>query len=218
MAGKQTVTSNSTMKVKNFTGGYYFIDITTSNVKMSSGKMTDQMKKMMERTITVTMDKYGTPKKDGSGVSPGLQQMMNSLSTSSSGLMFPKKPVRIGESWSNTIDLGSAMSQMAKTQGMMKGMKSGGKMTATFKLTKLDGSNAYVSASLNGTMNIDLSGMPMPKNQKAPAQGMKMTMTINGTGQYTVERATGMLVNSGMTMKVNTMGGVSTTTASSKRI
>ncbi len=212
----QTITSTSSMNVKSFSGGYYTISVTSSNVKVTGGGNAEMTKKMMEgRSTTMVMDKFGSPKIDAKNMSAGMQQMMNGLGNNGAGVMFPKHPVKVGETWSNTVDMGKATAAAMKANGAA-GAKTSGKLTVTFKLLKLDGSTATISSSLTGSMDMDMSGMAGANAAKG--QPMKMSMTMSGGGSYTIERATGMMTGSNMKMNVGVMGQNITTTMTSKKI
>lgn len=216
MMGNQNVSSVASMNVKGFSGGYYTIVMTTSNVKITGGRgNSDDMKKLMEgKSMTMSIDKYGAPKLDKSKMSGGMQQMMNGLGGQGASLVYPKKALNVGDTWSNTIDLGSAVSAAVKSQGAGNGVKSTGKMTMNYKLVSVSGSTATISCQIKGSMNMNMgSGKSTPKGQPS-----SFDMTMTGSGQYSVERSTGMLTTSNMKMNVGVMGTTMSTSVSSKRI
>ncbi len=217
MMGNQNVSSVASMNVKGFTGGYYTIVMTTSNVKITGGRgNSDDMRKLMEgKSMTMSIDKYGAPKLDTSKMSGGMQQMMNGLGGQGASLVYPKKALNVGDTWSNTIDLGSAINAAVKSQkGAPSGMKSSGKLTMNYKLVSVNGSTATISCQLKGSMNMNMgSGKTAPKGQPS-----SLDMTMTGSGQYSVERSTGMLTTSTMKMNMGVMGTTMSTSVSSKRI
>lgn len=199
--GNTTTTMTITQKVLSFANGYYKVENTTSNYKNSGGmggaKNAEQMKKAIEgKKMVMLFDKFGAMKVEGQGNQPkGMQEMMGAMSGQGSGMLFPTKPVKIGDTWSKTIDIGSMMG--AATQGQGKGT---GKITMTYKLVKVVGSSVMISATQKGSMNMSM-GSP-----KAGSQPMTMSMTFSGTGSLSVDRTSGTLNSSTMKMNMGVMG------------
>lgn len=197
--GNSSMTATNVQKILSVTGGLYKVQTTLNNVKMDGGMGASVKKAIEGKPSVMSIDKYGAIKFDASG-SPGMQQMMGGMGGQSIGMQFPKKAVKVGESWTHTIDMGAMMGSMMKSQAKGADVKSSGKTTMTFKLVKIDGSSATINCSVSGTMSMD---MKAPSGASGGPQQMKMTMSMNGSGQYSVERSTGMLQSSNMKTNIN---------------
>ena len=187
-------------KVLSGTGGVYKIQSTTSNVKSDAAAGGDGMKKLMEgKSTLMTIDKYGTVTFDPKGAGGAASQMMGGFNGQSIGMAFPKKPVKVGDTWTSSLDMGKMMNSMMKGQTGKAKVSTTGMMNMKFKLVKVDGSSASISCTVSGNMNMDMTG---PGQGGAP-QAMKMSTTISGTANYSVDRATGMPINSTTNMTMN---------------
>ncbi len=196
--GNSTTSMMVAMKVLGLENGYYKLQSTTSNVKTTGGPgaSSEATKKAMEKTTILYMDKHFKPKMDTSK-SADMQSMMSGMNSAFSGVTFPSKPVKIGESWTNTIDMGALISGAAKGQKGAAGMKSTGKVNLTYKLLKADASSVLIGLSIAGTVNMDVPG--------AKGAGMKMSMSMSGGGTSSMERGTGTPISSStkMNMQMN---------------
>ena len=193
-------------KVAGFENGYYKLLSTTSNVKVTGGMgNSDKVKKGMEKTTTMYVDKHFKPKMESANQSPDMQKMMSGMNSAFSGVTFPSKPVKIGESWTNSIDMGAIMGAAAKGQKGAEGMKSSGKVNLTYKLLKADAGSVTIGMSISGTVNMSMAG---GKGAPGGPQGMKIAMTMSGGGTSSMERATGTPLNSStkITMQMNFAG------------
>ena len=200
--GNSTTSMITTTKVAGFENGFFKLQNTPSNVKMTGGMgATEQSKKAMEKPSVIYMDKHFKPKMQGNE-SAQLQQMMGGMNSAMSGITFPAKPVKVGESWTNSIDMGKMMGAVAKGQAGAQGMKSTGIITMTYKLQKADSTSITIGMTMKGTVNMDMSGGGGAKGGPA----MKMSMTMTGGGTSSMERNTGIPIGSNMKMTMQ-MGG-----------
>jgi Family of unknown function (DUF6263) len=201
--GNSTTSMTTTTKVLGIENGFYKLQSTPSNIKMTGGMgANDQVKKAMEKPSTIYMDKHFKPKVAANS-SAGMQQMMGGASNPMAGITFPSKPVKVGETWTNTIDMGAMMGAASKGQPGAAGMKSSGKLTLTYKLLKIEASTVTIGTTLSGTVNMDMAG---GKGTSGGA-GMKMSMTMSGGGTSTMERSTGIPIGSDSKMSMQ-MGGM----------
>jgi hypothetical protein len=207
----------TTAKVLGFEGGFYKIQNTPSNVKVTGamGATGDQMKKAMEKPTITYIDKHFKPKLAKTG-GAGMQQMMGGMNEAFSGITFPAKPIKVGDTWNNAIDMGQMMSGSKSTPA---GVKADGKMNITYKLLKVDSSSVLIGMTISGTVNMDMSGA---RGAGGNGQQMKMSMTMSGGGTSSLERSTGIPLgsNTKMTMGMN-FGGQPmniTQTITTKRI
>jgi hypothetical protein len=147
-------------------------------------------------------------KMEGQGNQPkGMQEVMGALNGQGTGMLFPTKPIKVGDTWGKTIDMGSLMGAATKGQG-----KGSGKLTLTYKLVKIDGSKVVVSATQKGSMNMTM-GAP-----KGGGQPMSMAMTFNGSGTMNVDRATGTLVSGSNKVNMGIMGQQMVMSMTTKKI
>ena len=91
------------------------------------------------------------------------------LGKGAQGISFPAQPVRVGESWGATVDVGRA------AQGLMTGQ-----VPVTYRLVRLAGGVATVSMDVTG--KTDLKAGPQP-----------MTMAMRYRGTFDVDARTGLL-------------------------
>ena len=215
--GNSSTSMTTTSKVLAFENGFYKLQSTNSNVNVTGGAgATEQVKKAMEKSTTMYMDKHFKPKFDKAGA--GADQMLSGMNSAFSSITFPSKPVKVGDTWNNSIDMGSMMGAMTKGQKAAAGMKATGVITVTFKLLKIDGSSVTIGSSMNGSVNMDMSGM----KGAAGSQATKMVMKLSGGGTSSMERSTGIPIGSSMkiTTQVNAGGQSfsSTQTIATKRV
>ena len=205
--GNSSTSMTVSVKVLGLENGYYKLQSTTSNVKVTggAGAGSDQMKKAMEKSSTMYVDKHFKPKLDAKNASVDMQNMMSGMNSAFSGVVFPSKPVKVGETWTNVIDMGAMMNGLAKGQKGADGMKTTGKINLTYKLVKADSTSVLIGLSIAGTMNMDMSG---GKGAGAQGMNMKVSMTMSGGGTASMERATGTPIgsNTNMNMTMN-IGG-----------
>ncbi|MBI1333195.1 MAG: hypothetical protein GC165_09975 [Armatimonadetes bacterium] len=197
-------------------GGYFKFDISTSDVKVTGGAgNSDQMKKMMEgQHQTMLIDKYGSVKADPkAGGNAGMQAIMKSLGNNAIGVAFPKKPVKIGETWAQTIDLGAIMKTVMASRGGTAPATTG-TIKIVYKLVKFDGKTATIGSTTSGTMNMDMGA----GKASAKGQSMKMSMTISGTSTSVLERSTGLPLSTTMKMTMGFMGNNIPMSTTMKRI
>ncbi|MEI7985052.1 MAG: DUF6263 family protein [Armatimonadota bacterium] len=198
--GNSTTSMVMTTKILSFEGGYFKLENTPSNVTVSGGMgKNDTAKKAMSKPTTIYLNKQYKPKSSGKDMS-GIEQMMGGMSGAMSGFAFPNKPVKVGETWTTSFDMGQAMGAAAKGQPAAQGLKSAGKLNTTYKLLKADANTVTVGVTVGGTMNMDMAG------GKGGGQGMKMSMVLSGSGTSTFERNTGIPISSSMKTSMQMAG------------
>jgi hypothetical protein len=116
----------------------------------------------------------------------GMDSMINSMS---SNISYPNHPVKVGESWTTSLDMGKAMGAMGGGMGLSAGTS---KIPVTFRLVKISNQGgktvAAVRVSMNGVMNL------------GGAQAMKMNLDSSGT--INIDVANGMTLNQMMTSTI----------------
>lgn len=159
-----------------------------TDVKGEGGNMIKQMMadgnpKKGEK-FTVDYDSLGKAKSDAD--KPNTSNLVDALGFN--GVTFPQRPVRVGESWTNTLDL-TAMGRGGPGMGM--GLEP---IPVTIRLQAIEGSGA----DRVGVFKITSSASPSTKG--APGN-MKMSVSIDGTAR--INLASGLLVNSSATADTN---------------
>ncbi len=196
--GNSGMSMTTNTKVLSFEKGFYKLENTPSNVKMTGAMSSGNAGKTMEKPSIMYMDQHFKPKLAGNG-SAGMAQMMSGMNNAYAGITFPSKPIKIGETWTNSIDMGQAMGAAAKAA---PGMKSSGKMNMTYKLLKVEGNSVLIGLNISGSVNMSMAGA---QGQPGGASGFKMSMTFSGTGTSSIEKNTGIPIgsNTKMTIKSN---------------
>ena len=123
------------------------------------------------KTSTTTVDELGNVK-SASGLGAN-------MASGSQGVAFPKNPVKVGQSWTSTVD-------MSKTMGPAGGA---GKIPVVYKLVSLSGGTATLAVTMNGTTTMKMGAQPM-------------AMRMMSKGTMAIDTATGMMKS--MSMNVNT--------------
>ncbi|HLO98277.1 MAG TPA: hypothetical protein VK171_06755, partial [Fimbriimonas sp.] len=100
MMGANNTTINSTLKVLSFTNGQYKI----------LSKFEGGSAKAGSNDLTLLVDKYGATKMSGASGPKGMEAAMSSFGSSITGIAFPKKPLKVGDTWTQEFDLGKLMS------------------------------------------------------------------------------------------------------------
>jgi hypothetical protein len=196
--GDSTTSMNSLVKVLSFESGFYKLQSTTSDVKITGGQADTAEKnaKSMEKQTTSYVDKNFKIKIDPKDVAkdPASKDLLNGLTQAFSSISYPTKPVQIGETWTNSIDMGAMMKAMIPDPNA----QATGKLNMVFKLVKADDSTISIDTTVSGTVNLEMSGIG---SQAA-------TMKFNGTSTSTMERATGTPIDtsSKMTMDMDIAG------------
>ncbi|MEI8281738.1 MAG: hypothetical protein WCG75_04980 [Armatimonadota bacterium] len=180
--GDSSTSMKTLVKVLSFADGYYKLQTTTSDVKVTGGPAdTSEIAKSMEKESTTFVDKNFKFKLDTKGADKDAKskEMMNGLTQAFSGVTFPAKPINIGDTWNNSIDMGALMKGMIPDPSA----KVEGKVNLVYKLQKADETSVTIETTMSGTVNIEFSGQTI-------------TMKISGSGTSGMERATGTPLNS----------------------
>ena len=195
--GNTSSTSTVTTKVLSFEQGFYKLEATTSDTKITGGTGDNtEAAKAANTVMTMYMDQHFKPKFDAGSGSDDVQKLLKSMGSAFAGVTYPSGPVQIGDTWTRSIDFGELMSAIIKTQKGENSLKASGKINLTFKLVKADESAVAISSTIGGTITMDMS---------ETAGGMKIPMTFSGGGTSSMDRATGIPLNSDtkMNMQMN---------------
>ena len=190
--GSVSVSALSGVKVLSFTNGYYRVETKVSNVKNASNSPAAPTK---DKVTILDYDVYGAVKVDPKTQSAGPNQVMNNFNNQALGMQFPRKPVKVGDTWTNSVDLGKLFS------AFMKGAsKAVGTVKLTFKLVQITPKTATITCAIKGA--VDMHILSQAKG-KAP-QNVQVSLNMNGDGQYAVDRSTGVQETSNMKMEITT--------------
>lgn len=198
--GDSTTSMNSVVKVLNLESGFYKLQTTTSDVKITGGQADTAEKnaKSMEKQGVTYVDKNFKFKLDPKDAAkdPANKDLLNGLTQAFSSISFPTKPVQIGETWTNSIDMGAMMKAMIPDPNA----QASGKLNMVFKLVRADDSIVSIDTTMSGTVNLEVSGSGYPA----------ITIKFSGASTSTMERATGtpLDTNSKMTMDMDIAGQV----------
>ena len=179
--GDSSTSMKTQVKVLSFADGYFKLQTTTSDVKVTGGIAdTTEIAKSMEKESTSYVDKnfkFKLDAKEAEGDAKN-KEMLNGLTQAFSGVTFPAKPISIGDTWTNSIDMGALMKPMIPVPDA----KVVGKANMVFKLLKADETTVTIETTMSGTINIDVSGQ-------------SISMKLSGGGTSSMERATGTPLN-----------------------
>lgn len=189
--GQSSFNAKSTIKILSFKNGYYQVQTVVSNTKTSG---TGSSAAPSESKTILDYDKFGAVKFDKNR-NDGAQQLMSSFSNQTLGMQFPHKPVKVGDTWQNTVDMGGLAAALVKSGSE----KPHGKLTLTFKLVQVTAKNATVSCGVKGSMTM----MVTPAAKKG-GKKVEVVTSFSGNGQYSIERSTGVYLASNMKLQVDT--------------
>lgn len=160
----------------------------------------------MKMVMLVSPDGSSTPEKM-EGMPKGMSSMFGpGKSGSGVSVQFPKKPIKVGDSWSETMDLGKMMGEGMKQAGPgVKNTKSDGKLTITNKLVSVSGGKATIRQTISGSADM---GGSAAGGKDGKAQSFSMKMGFSGGGDVVIDVATGIMISSTMkqNMSMNMMG------------
>jgi hypothetical protein len=180
--GDTSTTLKTLVKVLSLKDGYYKLQTTTSDVKITGGATdTSEIAKTMENESITYVDKNFKFKLDAKDVEkdPKNKEFFKGLTQAFSSITFPTKPIEIGDTWTSSIDMGTMMKSMLPDPNV----KVDGKVSMVFKLVKADSATITIETTMNGTMNMEFARQ-------------NMSMKLSGGGTSSMERSTGTLLNS----------------------
>ena len=159
-------------------------NLTTTQTKLGKAKVTvpagSPMASAKPQMEAASSNKTSTTVIDDLGNLKRVEGMGSGMGLGSQNVSFPKKAVKVGDTWTSTVDMGKMMPA---------GGSASGKIPVVYKLVSLKGGVATLAMTMNGTTNV-----------KAGAQAMTMRMMSKGT--LAIDAATGMMRS--MNMNVNT--------------
>lgn len=169
-----SLTSTSTMKVvEKKPDGYAVVEVSVDDVKAQSANA--MVSSMVQGALGGMKGSKTTMEIGPTGTIRGATGQAGNL-TGLTGMGFPDRPIKVGDTWTTEIDLGKTMPQTPGAPQV------GGKpLKVTYKLTSLTPSTAQISLSMTG--NADVSGT-------------KDAITIDQKGQMTFDRKLGQVTRS----------------------
>ncbi|RYG19407.1 hypothetical protein EON82_21495 [bacterium] len=151
--------------------------------------MKSQMEKQGGGVVgTVSINEFGEVKgfdAKGSGQNAAMaQQMSGGVLSGLQGVSLPKRAVKVGDTWSSSIDMGKAVGMGMGAPGASQ------KMPVTFRLASIENKGgkrlARVAMTMKGSMKVNAGGQQVP-------------ITMNMSGHSLFEIATGLTVGTSMT-------------------
>lgn len=181
-----------TMKAISRSGDVTTIETKTENAKVTvpAGSPMAGMKDMMEKqlagkTATIKMNSHY----QSVGSTNGMLSSMNSgPGGAMSGMSLPNHPVKVGDTWNSSLDIGKT-----SKGAQMGGMSMSGKLPIKMKLVSVSGGKAKIAVTISGTMT-----MGMPAGAGAPA-GQKIATKMSVVGSCSINVSDGTLISSTMT-------------------
>ncbi|MBL8088539.1 MAG: hypothetical protein JNM85_10785 [Chthonomonas sp.] len=175
----------------------------------------DGVKQMKDKPVKMDVSPKGKILKQGSSVDDQASMAIQGMSQAIGfqGILFPDKPVKVGETWNSKLEF-------SKLMGGMGSMLQGGKMsmddvpveTKFVRVETLNGRTIGVfEMKMNGKPKMTMS-MPGDAKTKSSGMGMSMDMEISGLTTLRVDTKTGMLESSNgttnmkMLIKMSGMG------------
>lgn len=164
-----------TIRVVSRTADTTTIETKTGPAKPDPGSPMGRMPQAGKATVArMTLDQYGTPKGGTTGAGPAAA-MMNSMGGNTQGVLFPKGPVKVGDTWTQSIDMGKIMSS-----AKMGGMKMQGKFPLAYRLASLKGGVATITMTSKGNLTMAMGAQPI-------------NATLNMRSTIQIDAATGLM-------------------------
>ena len=123
------------------------------------------------------------------------------------GIVFPKDGVKVGDKWTNKVDI-------AKQMGLPPNVEvKNPDMTVTYVLKSIDRNGDRAVISINATGNPSISSQMMAGgrgsdgNTQTQARTMTFKMTMSMTGTATLDLSSGVLRTAEYRLKIGTDGG-----------
>jgi len=153
-------------------------------------------KMMKGKSVQMTINDLYEPQ-GAKGMPMGLDSMFQG---GGQNVVFPVKPVHIGDSWSSELDLGKMLGGMFGGKSSSLTVK--GKIPLQFKLLKISGA---------GPKSTALVGIVM-KGNVTMQMGQSVDIAMDGAGTFLIDIASGMTIGSDMKMTTH-MGAQGTSMA-----
>lgn len=155
MSIKQTMPM--TIRVVSRTADLTTVETKTGSARFGVGSPMAGAPQAKPVVMRMTIDQFGTPK-GGAAAGPAAA-MMNSMGGSTQGVLFPRGPVKVGDTWTQSIDMGKVMSG-----AKMTGMKMQGKFPLVYRLTAYKGGIVTIVMTSKGKMTMAMGTQPINAN------------------------------------------------------
>lgn len=201
------------VKVTSKKGDRYKMSVSVVDAKVSAkagtpmanqAKQIENQLKSMKFTADYGLrgNSQGAPTFSGAGSQA--QQMMGGMAAMNMGFMgmeFPQAPVKVGSSWTTTMDL----AKMMKASGLPASVVvTGGPLLVKYTLKGLNGKAANIAYTISGKVNMSITN---PQNN----QKLNMAMSMAGNGISVVDVATGLQRTNTSNTTMNMSGPASMT-------
>lgn len=191
------------MKVTKATGAAFTVETTILDSKvLGSGDkegmgtmVAGQMTQVKGTKTSANYTPLGKPT-SAAGAAPSTDQMLNDFGRALGfqGLVFPGKPVKVGDSWNSVVSLDRAMGALAKTMGGSAKMDSIPVKTTFVKVEQAGNKKV-------GVFNIVMAGRPKMSATGGKAGSLGMQLNINSKGEIKIDLASGLIINSNVTVE-----------------
>lgn len=192
-----------TMRIVSRSGPSTVVDVRLgqAHVTLPKGSPMAASKAQIEQSTSnvssrSTVDVYGKFSSVKSS-NPMAAQMGGGMSSGLQGVAFPSRPVRVGESWTQSMDMG-------KIPGVASsGARTSGTIPIRYTLVNL----RRVGGTTLATIRTEMNG-----HTKISGQGQTMNMTMRSGGNAVIDVATGLARTTSMSTDVTMLiGGKSMT-------
>lgn len=207
-----TVATGQTYTISDVKNDVFDVEIRTDKPEVvKADEAAQQVVQMLggdARTMNFTYDALGKPGAQTGSVLRGVPGSSDSILQSGFlGIVFPKDGVKVGDKWTNKVDI-------AKQMGLPPNVEvKNPDMTVTYVLKSIDRNGDRAVISINATGNPSISSQMMAGgrgsdgNTQTQARTMTFKMTMSMTGTATVDLSSGVLRTAEYRLKIGTDGG-----------
>lgn len=154
----------------------------------------DGAKQMKGKTVKMTVGADGKLIESGKSVDDGAAMAMQGFTqvVGIQGIVFPKKPVKVGDTWSSPVEFSKLMSGM----GAMPGMKMD-PINAVVKFVRVEGEEsdpiAVLEVIMKGNPNISMGG---GGSGASAMPAFKMNVSMDSKSIVKIQVSTGLVLSS----------------------
>ena len=165
----------------------------------------DGARQMKGKTVKLAVGADGKLVETGKSVDDGAAMALQGFTqvVGLQGIVFPNKPVKVGDTWTSKVEFSKLMSGM----GTLPGMKMD-PLNAVMKFVRVEGDEsdpiAVLEVVMKGKPNITLPG----SGGSSPMPSFKMNVEMDGKTIVKIQVNTGLVVSSVGTTKQNMSYGI----------
>lgn len=207
-----TVATGQTYTISDVKNDVFDVEIRTDKPEVvKADEAAQQLVNMLggdARTMNFTYDALGKPGAQTGSVLRGVPGSSDSILQSGFlGIVFPTDGVKVGDKWTNKVDI-------AKQMGLPPNVEvKNPDMTVTYVLKSIDRNGDRAVISINATGNPSISSQMMAGgrgsdgNTQTQARTMTFKMNMSMTGTATLDLSSGVLRTAEYRLKIGTDGG-----------